>query len=167
MKFALFALLNTATALRFVGADLSEREENQLVHPTLVDNQVAGGLDHRPTFSQALDDLNSGAVHWDTQFRADAQEIRETHKPVVLQPSQDMLTRQEQMRLVKLANDELQIRHTAPLPDKVAPAAPIRTPKEQQYDAEMKHRMFPRFIDDKDFVDSRIDSDMINTVVGN
>ena len=35
MKFALFALLNTAAALRFVDSDLSAQEEMHLIKPTL------------------------------------------------------------------------------------------------------------------------------------
>ena len=106
-------------------------------------------------------------MHWDTEFRADAQEIRSSSAAPVIQPSQDMLSRQEQMSLVKQANDELTIRHTAVLPDQVVAQveAPAKSLKQQQYEAEMQNKMFPRFHDDeKDMGDSRITSDNLKVL---
>ena len=77
-----------------------------------------------------------------------------------------MLSRREQMELVKQANDELTIRHTAPLPDSVneKPAAAPVTAEQALYSREMNQKMFPRFIDDKDMGDSRISSSMLKVV---
>ena len=169
MKFALFALVASASAVRFYGQelDLSSQEEEHLIKPTLIANGAMPEVTNmRRTFSQGLSDLNSGAVHWDTQFRAGSDEFKNTNNEPVMQPSVDALTKSDQMELVKQANDELEVRHTAPLPDAAKPvAAPIaKSKKELQYDAEMKNRMFPAFHDDKDMGDSRINADMLHAV---
>merc|ERR1712166_25864 len=130
MKFALFAIIATATAIRFDSTELSEREEENLVRPALIaNNAMVSESDHRRSFSQGLSDAQNGKVHWDTEFRADGQELMSNSRSPVIQPSQDMLSREEQMRLVKEANDELTVRHTAPLPDAAQPQeAPAKSP---------------------------------------
>jgi hypothetical protein len=54
--------------------------------------------------------FESGKVHCNS--RAAAQELK-AYPSAVIQPSLYMLTRSEQTTLVKQANDELTIRHTA------------------------------------------------------
>ena len=134
MKFALFALVASASAIKFYndGLSLSAQEEDHLIRPTLIANGAmpTGERDMRRSFSQGLSDAQSGEVHWDTEFRADSQDLRSNTADVVIQPSQDMLTHSEQMDLVKQANEELTIRHSAPLPDAAMPQeAPAKAPK--------------------------------------
>ena len=167
MKFAIIALLSTAAAIRFSdNSDLSADEEANLIRPTLVANQaLPERYNYQRSFSQALEDEQSGTVHWDTEFRNDSQELKTNAIAPVIQPSQDMLSRGEQMELVREANEELEIRHTAVLPDAAIPQqAPAKSPKQIEYDAAMHNKMFPRFHDDKEMGDSRISSDMLRVV---
>ena len=131
MKFIL-ALVACASAIRFDSTALSNQEEEALIAPTLIANGAmpSGQTTYQRTFSQALSDNESGAVHWDTEFRADSQDIQAPTNAPVIQPSQDMLTHSEQMRLALQANEELAIRHSAPLPEAARQQeAPAKSPK--------------------------------------
>ena len=163
MKFIL-ALVACASAIRFDSTTLSDQEEENLIAPTLIANGAmpTGQTTYQRTFSQALADNESGAVHWDTEFRANSQDIMAPTNAPVIQPSQDMLTHSERMRLAYQANEELEIRHSAPLPDAAMPQeAPAKSPKQIEYEAAMHNKMFPAFHDDKEMGDSRISSDML------
>ena len=133
MKFALVALFAAVSAVRFSDADLSTQEEEALARPALLAERVLAGAagDNRRSFSQGLDDITEGRAHWYTDNRAGADELRSFQAAPVIQPSEDMLNRAEQMALVKTANEELAIRHTAPLPDAAleVPQAPVQTPQ--------------------------------------
>ena len=170
MKFALVALFAAVSAVRFSDADLSAQEEEALARPALMAERVltgAGG-DNRRSFSQGLEEITTGKAHWDTEFRAGADELKSVSAAPVIQPSEDALDKREQMALVKQANEELAIRHTAPLPDAVAaadrPQAPVKSPKQKLFEAEQHNKMFAKYVDDKDMGDSRITSKMLDVV---
>ena len=161
--FAIIALIASTSAVRFTpdNHELSEAEEMNLVRSSLIaENAIPHSNELRASsFSESLGQLHNDQEDWDARFRASSpQEFRMTEhtKRPVIQQSEDHLTNQEKMELIREDNDSIQIRHTAPLADMVEEIHP-RSFQQVAADREQYSARFAKYIDDKDF-DTRIET---------